>query len=175
MARRGATWRAADDRTAPIQPTDDVTCVVNVKRRRAGANAITDITVAYRCNFTHPCSAHVPTTGGGRRRDTTPDSPGARRIHHLVYVSILGIDQIPYSFYRRGLAVERRVEASGIPFTLVRATQFHSFVDAILTVLAKTPLFLPIPLENGKIEAEDGEMLETTWKQPRGRRTSRMG
>jgi hypothetical protein len=41
-------------------------------------------------------------------------------------------------------------------------------------VLAKTPLILPIPLENGKIEAELGEMLETTLEaaardQPDGR------
>ena len=46
---------------------------------------------------------------------------------HLVYISIVGIDQLSTAYYRAKLAVERSVEGSGIPWTVLRATQFHEF------------------------------------------------
>ena len=52
---------ARNTSTAPIQPTDDVTCAVNVKRRRAGANAMSDITVACTCS-SRIRAAHIPRT-----------------------------------------------------------------------------------------------------------------
>jgi uncharacterized protein YbjT (DUF2867 family) len=47
-------------------------------------------------------------------------------VGHLVYVSIVGIDDHPYPYYRRKLGCELIVERSGVPWTILRATQFHS-------------------------------------------------
>ncbi len=49
---------------------------------------------------------------------------------HLIYISIVGCDRIPYSYYRVKHETERLVEQSGLPATVVRATQFHSLVAA---------------------------------------------
>src|SRR4051794_6980079 len=49
----------------------------------------------------------------------------ARDARHLLFISIVGIDAIPYAYYRRKLACERAVAASGVPHTTLRATQFH--------------------------------------------------
>ncbi|WP_159619041.1 SDR family oxidoreductase [Ruania rhizosphaerae] len=50
---------------------------------------------------------------------------------HLVYVSIVGCDANPYTYYRAKAAAERLVMASGLPATIVRATQFHTLVAAL--------------------------------------------
>lgn len=68
------------------------------------------------------------------------------RVRHLVYVSIVGIDAIPYRYYRRKLACERIVEGSGVAHTILRATQFHELVAGVLSGLARLP-FVPLPLD----------------------------
>jgi uncharacterized protein YbjT (DUF2867 family) len=48
---------------------------------------------------------------------------------HLLYVSIVGIDQAPgYSYFRAKLECERLVAESGLPWTTLRATQFHDLI-----------------------------------------------
>ena len=56
-------------------------------------------------------------------------------VKHLVFLSIVGVDRIPYFYYRDKVAIEEAIEASGIPFTILRATQFHSFPGEILGML----------------------------------------
>lgn len=88
------------------------------------------------------------------KRHATADVQGTRRLAeaaraagtaHLVYVSIVGIDHIPLAYYRSKLAAERIVAASGVPHSILRATQFHSLVDTMLSGFARTPLILPLP------------------------------
>jgi uncharacterized protein YbjT (DUF2867 family) len=61
-------------------------------------------------------------------------------VAHLVYTSIVGIDRMPFSYYRRKLADERLIAAAGLPWTVLRATQFHDLVAVILRMLAKSPV-----------------------------------
>jgi uncharacterized protein YbjT (DUF2867 family) len=52
--------------------------------------------------------------------------------HHLV-VSIVGADRIPDSGYLRAkVAQEKLIRSGGIPYTIVRATQFFEFVGKII-------------------------------------------
>lgn len=68
----------------------------------------------------------------------------ARRagVGHLVYISIVGVDRVPYGYYTSKLAVERLIEDSGIGWTVLRATQFHDLVLTVLQSLAKLPVVL---------------------------------
>jgi uncharacterized protein YbjT (DUF2867 family) len=53
-------------------------------------------------------------------------------VRHHVALSVVGTDRLQDSGYFRGkLAQEKLIESSGIPFTLVRATQFFEFLRAI--------------------------------------------
>ncbi|MEV6107198.1 NAD(P)H-binding protein [Streptomyces sp. NPDC051940] len=61
---------------------------------------------------------------------------------HLVYVSIVGIDAVPFPYYRSKLAVERLVEESGLPWTTLRATQFHDLVATFTLVQRWLPVAL---------------------------------
>ncbi len=63
-------------------------------------------------------------------------------VGHLVYTSIVGIDRIPFSLYRRKLADERLIATSGVPWTVLRATQFHDLIAVILRMLAKSPVMI---------------------------------
>jgi uncharacterized protein YbjT (DUF2867 family) len=66
-------------------------------------------------------------------------------VKHLLYVSIVGVDRIPFAYYQRKLAVERLIAESGVPFSIIRATQFHSFVDLLLSEASRYPFMMPIP------------------------------
>src|SRR5918997_4170140 len=67
------------------------------------------------------------------------------RLQHLVYVSIVGVDPIPYGYYRTKFAAEQVLLASGLPVTLLRVTQFHEFVDFLLDTARRGPV-LPVPM-----------------------------
>lgn len=58
-------------------------------------------------------------------------------VGHYVALSIVGADGLPDSGYMRAKVVqERTVADSGLPYTIVRATQFHEFAEAIVASLA---------------------------------------
>ena len=67
------------------------------------------------------------------------------RLRHLVYVSIVGVDRIPYGYYHAKFAAEQVLLASGLPVTLLRITQFHPFVDELLEMARRGPI-LPVPM-----------------------------
>jgi uncharacterized protein YbjT (DUF2867 family) len=64
---------------------------------------------------------------------------------HLVYISIVGVDKIPYPYYRIKHEVERLIEDSGLPYTILRATQFHTLPGMVLDALTKVPGLMPLP------------------------------
>lgn len=56
----------------------------------------------------------------------------AAGVKHHVALSVVGTDRLQDSgYFRAKLAQEKLIKASGIPFTIVRATQFFEFVAAI--------------------------------------------
>jgi uncharacterized protein YbjT (DUF2867 family) len=67
------------------------------------------------------------------------------RVRHLLYVSIVGIDLIPYRYYRRKLECERIIEEGGVPYTILRVTQFHELIDWVFNKLGSWPI-APLPL-----------------------------
>lgn len=53
-------------------------------------------------------------------------------VRHHVALSVVGTDRLQDSGYLRAkLAQERLIKASGIPYTIIRATQFFEFLGAI--------------------------------------------
>lgn len=59
------------------------------------------------------------------------------RVGHHVEVSIVGCEQVPFSYYRTKTAQEQVVTQGPVPWTLLRATQFHDLIDEILAAAAK--------------------------------------
>lgn len=68
----------------------------------------------------------------------------AGRRPHVIYVSIVGCDLNPYPYYRAKHACEIVLRKSGLPVTVVRATQFHTLIAALAGV-ARWPLAIVPP------------------------------
>lgn len=61
-------------------------------------------------------------------------------VRHVVVLSIIGIDRIPHDYYAGKLAQERVVEASAVPWSILRATQFHEFAGQLFERAKLGPL-----------------------------------
>lgn len=66
-------------------------------------------------------------------------------VAHFLYISIVGIDKIPLGYYKRKLAAEQVIREGGVPWSVLRATQFFDLVDSLLTGFARIPLVMPLP------------------------------
>jgi uncharacterized protein YbjT (DUF2867 family) len=56
----------------------------------------------------------------------------AAGVRHHVVLSIVGADRVPgQGYYRAKVAQEKLIEASGIPYTIIRSTQFLEFLAGI--------------------------------------------
>lgn len=65
-------------------------------------------------------------------------------ISNFVFISTVGVDEIPLTYYEHKLAAERAVEESPVPSTIVRATQFHEFVFDLFESISRLPIW-PLP------------------------------
>lgn len=79
----------------------------------------------------------------------------ARRgnVTHLVFVSVVGADRIPtpspidramFGYFSMMLELEQMMSASGLPWSILRATQFHQALILIAETMAKLPV-MPVP------------------------------
>ena len=65
-------------------------------------------------------------------------------VSHVVHISIIGIEKVPLAYYRAKVAAEHVVKEAGIPYTIVRGTQFHPFVRQLASAMLKGPFaFVP--------------------------------
>jgi len=93
----------------------------------------------------------------------------ARRasVPHLVYVSIVGVDRVPYAYYKAKLAAEKAVQAGAVPWTILRATQFFSYIDILLRDRAEVPVMVVPkgwrlqPVDSGEVAAKVMECVLT--------------
>lgn len=72
----------------------------------------------------------------------------AGTVTNIVYISIVGVDVVPFGYYRTKLKVEQQLERSGLGVTILRTTQFHDLVAQVVDMAAKLPL-LPVPVPGG--------------------------
>lgn len=74
--------------------------------------------------------------------------PAARSegVQHLLFPSIVGIDDIPFGYYEAKLEAEETLLGLDLRVTVARATQFHALVYALVRVAGKLPV-MPLPTE----------------------------
>jgi uncharacterized protein YbjT (DUF2867 family) len=108
---------------------------------------------------------------------------GPRRVPgppHFVYISVIGADWIPivsgidrmmFGYFASKLAAERIVANSGLPWTTLRAAQFHDFILAAAQEMARLPV-IPVlfgfrfqPIDPDEVA---GEVVNLTLGTPAG-------
>jgi uncharacterized protein YbjT (DUF2867 family) len=66
--------------------------------------------------------------------DNLLDAAGRAGVGHFVILSIVGVDQVPeLDYYRAKTLQEDLLKAGPVPYSIVRATQFMEFMDAVLS------------------------------------------
>ena len=121
------------------------------------------------------CIAHCASTPFGKTRQV--DVEGTARlleaaamagVQHLVYISIVGIDQIPFPYYQHKRVAETRVAESDVPWTILRATQFHTLLDRFFgDAFLRFPVgaipgsFKFQPIETGEVADRVRQLIET--------------
>lgn len=87
------------------------------------------------------------------------DAAADADVANFVYVSIVGIDEIPYTYYEHKLEAEQAIKASAVPSTIIRSTQFHPFVAYLLTAVSRLPVW-PLPTKFRLQPIDTGEAAE---------------
>ena len=91
-------------------------------------------------------------------------------VRHHVALSIVAIDRTDNGYFRAKLAQEKLIEASGVPYTIVRATQFMEFLRGIADSSADGNIVRLPPILFQPIAADDVAAIvaEVALAPPRG-------
>jgi uncharacterized protein YbjT (DUF2867 family) len=110
------------------------------------------------------------------QRANNPDRvliDAARRVGtvRLVHISIVGIDDVALGYYRRKLDTERLIDESGVPYTILRTTQFHDLVATWCRQLSGLPVAVApsVPLQPVEVREVAARMVELAAMAPAGR------
>jgi len=92
-------------------------------------------------------------------------------VQHLVCISVIAADRVPIGYFRSKLGEERAVAESGLPWTTLRAAQFHDLVLIVLQKMAKLPV-VPVPggVRLQPVDSRDvaARLVELTLDEPAG-------
>jgi uncharacterized protein YbjT (DUF2867 family) len=92
-------------------------------------------------------------------------------VRHVVYISVIGADRVPLGWMRMKLAAERALAESSLPWTTLRAAQFHDLVYKTVRAMARMPV-VPVPggLRFQPVDAGDvaARLVELALDEPAG-------
>lgn len=96
---------------------------------------------------------------------------GAAGVRHHVALSIVGIDKAPYAYYAGKVEQERLVRAGAVPWTILRATQFHEFAAQIRSQTSFGPLTVVPRMVSQPIAAREvaERLIDLAERPPAGR------
>jgi uncharacterized protein YbjT (DUF2867 family) len=84
------------------------------------------------------------------------EAAAAARIPHFLYVSIVGVDRPAMPYLRLKHTAEELVSVADVPWSIVRATQFHWLLDRMLNRAVRLPVVpLPGKLPTQPVDARD--------------------
>jgi len=90
------------------------------------AEALTDAEALVDASNSSPRNAGRVLIEGTRRLLHAGAEAG---VGHYVGISIVGCDRVPMAYYRVKVAQEEEIAAGAMPWSLMRATQFHELLD----------------------------------------------
>ena len=120
-----------------------------VKKAVAGAQVVIDLTNSP--SFEDRAVLEFFEASG---RNLLP-AEAAAGVRHHVALSIVAIDRTDNGYFRAKVAQEKLIEASGIPYTIIRATQFLEFLGGIADSSADGKMVRLPPVLFQPIAADD--------------------
>jgi uncharacterized protein YbjT (DUF2867 family) len=86
------------------------------------------------------------TKGDDKATQNLVRAAGKAGVQHIVYISVIGANTMPLGWFKIQLRAEQAVTDSGIPWTMLRAAQFH---DIVLKIAGKMGTMPVIPAPGG--------------------------
>jgi uncharacterized protein YbjT (DUF2867 family) len=74
---------------------------------------------------------------------TLMGTAAAAGVRHIVALSIIGIERVPYGYYQGKLRQEQVLKESPVPVSILRAAQFHEFPGQYLAKLPGPVVLVP--------------------------------
>ncbi len=124
----GHDVRALSRRSGPGLTTGDLVTGAGLREAVTGADTVLHLATGRRGK------------GDVEATRTLLEAAAEAGVRHLVLISIVGIDDIPLPYYRDKVVIEQLVRESAVPYSILRATQFHSFVEALFTGQRRSPV-----------------------------------
>jgi len=124
------------------EPTDGVEYVLGQLDTGEGvAGALSGVDIVVHCAGSRK--------GDGDRAAMLVRAAARAGVAHVVAMSVVGVDRIPvvsrtdrgmFGYFADKLATEEAIAGSGVPWTTLRATQFHDIVLTAVRAAAKSPV-----------------------------------
>ncbi|WP_285042874.1 NAD(P)H-binding protein [Plantibacter sp. LMC-P-059a] len=107
---------------------------------------------------------------GGVTR-TLLDAEGAAGVPHHVALSIVGSDRAPFGYYAGKAEQEELVSTGRIPWTILRATQFHEFAQQMVERFRFGPITMVPTMTSQPVAAREvaERLVELAEGEPQGR------
>lgn len=114
---------------------------------------------------------HLATNRKKDAPDTARLLAASSAVKHFVFISIVGVEKIPLGYYADKVVTEKLIADSGVPFTTLRATQFHDFIGAFLGSQRRLPIMISadIPVQTIAVEEVADRLVELADAAPAGR------
>src|SRR4051794_30720787 len=122
-----AILRQGGHEVAAASPNSGVNTITGEGVREAVAGAQVVIDLANSPSFEDKAVLEFFETSG---RNLLPEAAAAGVRHHVA-LSIVAVDRTDNGYFRAKVAQEKLVESSGIPYTIIRSTQFLEFLRGI--------------------------------------------
>lgn len=153
LVASGHVVRAAS-RSPPEETTGDIEWVTLALVEQVGIEAaVEDVDIVIHAATAPQGNTKAVDVEGTRRLLEAAETAGVK---NFIYPSIVGIDDIPFTYYQHKRTAEIAVENSDVPTTIIRATQFHSFVAELLGYVSKLPVWpLPTQMQVQPVDVRD--------------------
>lgn len=93
-------------------------------------------------------------------------------VEHLVLISVVGAEAVPIGYFTRKALAEQIVIESGLPYSVLRAAQFHDLTLKTVQGMAKAPVLLaPSGVRWQPVDSRDvaARLVELVLGEPSGR------
>ena len=134
---RGHRVRILTHRTSPAMPAvpEGVEVVPGDLSAGAGLAAALAGTEIVMHLASQSQQALATDVGGTRNLLAAATAQASAAPPHIIYISIVGVDRSNMSYYVAKYAAEALIAASGLPWSILRTTQFHGFIASLLQSL----------------------------------------
>jgi uncharacterized protein YbjT (DUF2867 family) len=146
LAARGDEVRALSRTAPPTLPEGATHHRVDLTNGEGLAGALAGVEVVVDASNSNPRKAGPVLVDGTERLLAAGAQAGVR---HHIGISIVGCDRVPTSYYKVKVEQEEAIAAGDVPWSLLRATQFHSLLAWALSQAGRARL---MPTGNARLQ-----------------------